>query len=60
MNICKRCFRPLRPTAELVDVLLFMIIDGGSDDSGDIIVRFEFVQIISLDERHKYSSFQSN
>ena len=38
------------PWQQLIDVLLFVPIDDGYEDAGQVAVRFDFVELAGLDE----------
>ena len=42
------------PWQQLIDVLLFVSIDDGCEDAGQVAVRFDLVQLAGLDQRREH------
>lgn len=46
------------PWPQLIGVLLFVPIDDGSEDAGQVAVRLDLVQIAGLDQRREHPQSQ--
>ena len=44
------------PWQQLIDVLLFVSVDDGCEDAGQVAVRFDLVQFAGLDQRREHGS----
>ena len=42
------------PWQQLIDVLLFVSVDDGCEDAGQVAVRFDLVQLAGLDQRREH------